>query len=90
MIFPVLFRLPPFFKPGKPGNRENPVTMRVPGLFCVSGKPFPKPGNRENRTSPAFSGILARKRAGRIGPDFCAGGFPLTAPRSGGFFGGKA
>ena len=80
MMFPVLFRLPPFFKPGKPGNRENPVTMRVPGLFCVSGKPFQKPGNRENRKPLDFSGIVPRKRARLMGRDFCADAFPLPPP----------
>lgn len=90
MNSPVLFRLPPVLKPGEPGNRENGLTMRVCGLFCVSGKAFQKPGNRENRTALDFSGILARQCARRMGWGFCAEGFPLPAPRTGGLFGGGA
>ncbi len=56
----LFFRTPSLLKPGEPGNRENPVSMRVRGLPVLLFRGFAKPGNRENRTVSGFSGNVGK------------------------------
>lgn len=72
-------RRPSIFKPGKPGNRGNRVTMRVCGLPVLIFRGFAKPGNRENRTESDPAGILPQG-CRDVSPGFFARSFPPAGP----------